>query len=106
MCIWLNLNLNLEFEFANSLKYTSIKLNFPQTSTLHIMSQLIMCLCIYFRCFPPLLMFVPVTVFPRLRSPSKKKTVKHVYRQQGKANHIDHVYKILFLLSLSYAMFR
>src|SRR4051812_43767521 len=49
MCIWLNLNLNLEFE----LQYTSIKLNLPQTSTLYIMEQHIMCLCIYFRCCPP-----------------------------------------------------
>ena len=56
MCIWLNLNLNLKFEFAIQLQYTSIKLNFPQTSSIHIMNNYIMCLCIYFRSCPPLLM--------------------------------------------------
>src|SRR4051812_37308669 len=94
MCICPNLNLNLEFEFANPLQYTSNKLNFPQTSTLYIMSQLIMCLCIYFRCCPPLLMIATDTVLPRRRSPPKQKTGKPVYRQARKTNPIDHVYKI------------
>src|SRR4051812_11444939 len=69
MCIWLNLNLNLEFEFASPLQYTSIKLNCQQTSTIYIMDNLIMCLCILFRCCPPLLMIDPATAFPRRRSP-------------------------------------
>src|SRR3954465_8010111 len=79
MSIWHNLNLNLEFEFANPLQYTSIKWNCQQTSTIYIMDNLIMCLCIYFQCFPHLLMIVPVTEFPRWRSPPKQKTDKAVY---------------------------
>src|SRR4051794_8665314 len=75
MCIWLNLN--LEFEIAIQLQYTSIKMNFPQTSTLYTMEQHIMCVCILFRFCPPLLMIDPITDFPRRRSPpKKKKTVK------------------------------
>ena len=56
MCIWLNLNLNLnlEFEFAIQLQYTSIKMKLPQISSLHIIDNLNMCLCIYIRCCPPL----------------------------------------------------
>ena len=106
MCICHNLNSNLKFEFANALQYTSIKLNFPQTSTLYIMSQLIMCLCILFRCCPPLLMIVPVTAFLRRRSPSKKKTVKPVYRQQGKQTPLIMSIKTQFPLILAYALFR
>src|SRR3954468_22641546 len=96
MSIWHNLNLNLEFEFANPLQYSSIKWNCQQTSTIYIMDDLIMCLCIYFRCCPPLLMIVSITVFPRRRSHPKQKTDKPVYRQQGKQNPIDHVDKIPF----------
>src|SRR3954471_13277016 len=67
------------------------------------MSQLIMCLCILFRCCPPLLMIVPVTVFPRQRSPPKQKTVKPVYRQQGKQTPLIMFIKSYFPLSLAYA---
>src|ERR1041385_1199546 len=57
MCIWLNLKLNLKFEFAFQMQYTSIKLNMLQTSTIHIMDNLIMCMCIFtFEVVPPLLM--------------------------------------------------
>ena len=101
-CIWLNLNLNLEFEFAIQLQYTSIKMNFPQTSTLHIMDNLIMCLCIYFRCFPPLLMIVPVTEFPRRSSPPKHKLDKPLYRQQGKQTPLIMSIKSHFPLNLAY----
>ena len=51
-CIWHNLNLNLEFEFAFQMQYTSIKMNLPQTSSIHIMDNYIMCLCIYIQCCP------------------------------------------------------
>ena len=106
MCIWLNLKLNLEFEFAIQLQYSSNKLNLPQTSTLHIMEQLIMCLCILFRCCPPLMMIVPVKTFPRRRSPPKKKTVKPVYRQQGKQTPLSMYIKSHFPVILAYALIR
>src|SRR4051812_30805494 len=72
MCICLNLNLNLEFESANPLQYTSIKWNLPQTSTLYIMSQLIMCLCFYFRCCPPLLMIASVNSISEMEVTSRR----------------------------------
>ena len=53
MCIWHNLNSNLKFEFANLLQYTSIKWNLPQTSTIYIMSQLIMCVSILLSMLSP-----------------------------------------------------
>ena len=100
MCIWHILNSNLEFEFANLLQYTSIKWNCQQTSSIYIMDNLIMCLCILFRCCPPLLMIAPVTAFPRRRSPPKKKTVKPVCRQQDKQTPLIMSIKSHFPLSL------
>ena len=46
MHIWLNWKSYLEFEFAFQMQYTSIKMNMLQTSTIHIMDNMIMCLCI------------------------------------------------------------
>src|SRR4051812_12189257 len=104
MCIWLNLKLNLEFVFAIQLQYTSIKLNFPQTSSMYILYNLIMCLCILFRCCPPpLCMIVPVTAFLRRRSLPKKKTVKPVFRQQGEKTQLIMSIKPHFHRSLAYA---
>src|SRR4051812_18904995 len=94
MCIWHILKSHLEFEFAILLQYTSIKWNCQHISTIYIMDNLIMCLCILLQCCPPLLMVVPVTVFPRRRSSPKQNTDKPVYRQQGKKTPIDHVDKI------------
>ena len=67
------------------------------------MDNLIMCLCILFRCCPPLLMIVPVTEFSRRRSPPKQKFDKPVYRQQGKKTPLIMSIKSHFPLSLAYA---
>ena len=53
MHIWLIWKPYLEFEFAFQMQYTSIKMNLPQISTLHIMDNL-SCVCAFcFWCCPP-----------------------------------------------------
>src|SRR4051812_35970583 len=62
------------------------------------------CACaFYFDSPPPLMMIVPVTDFTRRKSPPKKKTVKPVYRQQGKQTPLIMSIKSQFPLSLAYA---
>ena len=104
MCIWLNLNLNLKFEFANSLQYTSIKWNVPQTSTMNFMSPLYHVLVHLLSMLPPLLMIALVIAYPRRRSPPKQKTDKSVYHQQGKQTPLIMSIKSHYPLSLTYAL--
>ena len=42
----------MEFKFAFQLQYTSFKLNLLQTNTIHIMDNIIMCLCILLHVAP------------------------------------------------------
>src|SRR3954468_19570663 len=77
-------------------------MNLQHISAIYV-TTLNICLSIVPYLLPPLLMIVPVTEFPRRRSPPKKKTVKPVYRQQGKQTPLIMSITSQFPLSLAYA---
>src|SRR3954464_2078189 len=98
----------MEFEFAFQMQYTSFKSNVPQTSTIHLMDNNIMCLSIVLHFVPPPLLMIASDDrrSEMVITPEEEDHRKNRVSSARQANPIGHIYKIQIPSQSRLCMFR